>query len=286
MKKIIAKLKNDQNVTVFPDAEIEGLKDVYKIPKITLAIPFEVDTRALAEGEWYFVVLTEEEKEEMLGGYVSESSGALLEMISPDHYTEIKALYAVAGAEILFTKVTSRQVARSQKYIAFNEKPEVVQQGNTLVLTGQVDAYWNGSLLYFKKFTFIRSLFPGIHKMYKQITEEGTNAFLSSPMFELQAEMSSDVIGLGNRRKIVSIVLDKTIDLNDPITYGKYLTYAMQYDLGLEIESGKIALINNTDIGKVISLLSEKFYTTEVTGEKREIRTSRKLAPAKKKQGK
>ena len=286
MKKIIAKLKNNQHVTIFDDAENGAVKDIYKIPNVKNAIPFEIDSRKLADGEWFFVTPTEEQKEEMLGEYVSESGTAILSMISPEHYREISAIYAISGVEKLFTKVTSRHILREQKYIAFNEKPTVVEQGNSILLTGEVDAYWNGTQLYFKKFTFIRSLFPGIHKMYKEITEEETNEFLSSPLFELKEEMSSHFISLRNRQKITSIIDNKIVDLKDPEVCDKYLEYAKEYNLDLEINDKKIALIDNSDVVKVISLLGESFYTTEINGEKREIRSSRKLVNGKRKRAK
>lgn len=286
MKKIIGKLKNDQNVLVFDNAEVDGLKDVYKMPNVTLAIPFEVDTRKLAEGEWYYFVLTEEEKQEMLGGFVSEDTSVGLDPMVADYYSELKALYLVSGEERLFTKVTPRQVLRSQKYVSFGEKPTLVEQGNAIRLTGEVDAYWNGSRLFFKKFTLIQSLFPGIKKMYRQVTEQGTNEFLSSTLFELKSEMSSEIIGLRNRKKMVSIIESKTIDLKDEEVCNKYLEYAKEYNLDLEIADGKIALIDNTDIATVINLFGENFYTTAVTGERREIRTSKKLVPTPRKRAK
>jgi hypothetical protein len=277
MKKIFAKLKNDQHVVIFDDADIDSLKDIYKVPNITGAIAFEVDIRNLAESEWYFVVLTEEQKEEMLGGYITEGTGALPSTIGPDHFADVSAIYMVSGEETLFTKVTSRQVLASKKYVTFGEKPVLTEQGNAVLLTGEVDAYWNGRLLYFKKFSFIRSLFPGIHKIYKGMTEQVTNEFLSSTMFELKEEMSSDFIGLQNRKRIASIIAGKTVDLADPETFGKYVSYAQEYNLDLEIDEGKISLIDNADISHVINLLGESFYTTDITREKREIRTSKKL---------
>jgi hypothetical protein len=279
MKKIIGKLKNDQNVLVFDNAEVDGLKDVYKVPNVTLAIPFEVDTRKLAEGEWYYFVLTEEEKQEMLGGFVSEDTSVGLDTMVADYYAELKAIYLVSGEERLFTKVTPRQILRSQKYVSFGDKPALVEQGNAIRLTGEVDAYWNGSRLFFKKFTLIQSLFPGIKKMYRQVTEKGTNEFLSSSLFELKSEMSSEIIGLRNRRKMVSIIDSQTIDLKDAEVCNKYLEYAKSYNLDLEITDGKIALIDNTDIATVINLFGENFYTTPITDERREIRTSKKLVP-------
>jgi hypothetical protein len=286
MKKIFGKFKNNQHVVVFDDVENDTLKSIYKVPNVTSAIPFEVDTRPLTEGEWYFVVPTEEQKEEMLGEYVSETSDALLSTILPEHYKEIAAIYVTIGAEKLFTKVTSRQLLQSQKCVAFEEKPRVVEQSSSLLLTGEVDAYWNGSRLFFKKFTFIRSLFPGIHKMYKEITEKGTNEFLSSPLFELKNEMSSDFISLRNRKRMVSIIDGKTIDFQDKELCEKYLDYAKEYNLDLEIEDNKIALIDNSDVAKVLSLLGESFYTTSINGEKREIRSSRKLVHSKRKRAK
>ena len=64
MKKIIAKLKNDQNVIIFPDAEGTSFKDMYKVPDIKTSVAFEPNIKKWVEGQWYFIVLTEEQKEE------------------------------------------------------------------------------------------------------------------------------------------------------------------------------------------------------------------------------
>ncbi len=288
MKKIFAKLKNDQHVTVFDDAEIDSLKELYKVPNVTLAIPFEVDSRPLAEGEWYFIVLTEEQKEEMLGEYMTLGDGRTADPIGKDHYDQLRAIYMVSGEETLFTKITSRHVAGAKQYVAFDAegKPHMAAQSNSILLTGEVDAYYNGRLLYFKKFALVRPLFPGIHKVFKELTETVTNEFLSSTMFELKEEMSSDFIGLRNRKLIASLIQNKTVDLTDAETYGKYVEYAKEYNLDLEIDDGKIALIDNADISKVISLFNESYYTTDVTEERREIRTSKKLVHGKRKRAK
>ena len=98
--------------------------------------------------------------------------------------------------------------------------------------------------------------------------------------------MSSDFISLTNRKKISSIIDGKTIDLKDAGVCNTYLEYAKEYNLDLEINDDKIALIDNSDVAKVISLLGESFYTSEINKEKREIRSSRKLVHGKRKRAK
>ena len=286
MKKILAKLKSDQNVIIFNDAETDNLKDLYKVPDVKTAVPFEVNVKNWVEGQWHFIVLTEEQKEEMLGGYVTEAGSMGLDTMTKDQYSEARAIYLVDAEEMLFTKVASRHVLQAKKYVTFGEKPVLTEPGNSIVLTGEVDAYYNGRLLFFKKFASIQTLFPGIKKVYKEATEHTTNEFLSSPLFELKEEMSSDFIGLRNRRMIANIIDQKTVDLADPDTHAKYLAYAQDYNLDLEIEEGKISLIDNSDISNVISLFGESFYTSEVTKEKREVRTSKKLVHGKRKRAK
>lgn len=286
MKKIIAKLKNDQNVIVFNDADGDSFKDLYKVPDTKTAVPFEVNPKVTVVDQWHFIVLTEEQKEEMLGGYATEAGTIGLDTMAADQYSEVKTIYMADAEQMLFTKMAARHVSQSKKYVTFGEKPVLSEPGNSLVLTGEVDAYWNGRLLFFKKFASIQSLFPGIKKVYKEATEQVTNEFLSSPLFELKEEMSSDFIGLRNRKRISSIIEGKAVDLTDPETYAKYVAYAEEYNLDLEIEDGKISLINNADISNVINLLGESFYTSEITREKREVRTSKKLVLGKRKRAK
>ena len=187
---------------------------------------------------------------------------------------------------MLFTKVAARHIVQSRKCVTFGEKPELSEEGNSVDLTGEVDAYYNGRLLFFKKFASIQSLFPGLKKVYKEATEQTTNEFLSSPLFELKEEMSGDFIGLRNRKRIADIVESSAEDLKNPEVFGKYVAYAQDYDLDLEIEGSKISLFDNSDIQKVLGLFGESFYTTDVTREKREIRTSKKLVHGKRKRAK
>ena len=223
----------------------------------------------------------------MLGGYVTATGGEMFNPITAESYPEIKVIYMVSGEETLFTRVSSRKGNKPQKYMTFaNEKPQIVEQGNSVVLTGEVDAYWTGTRLYFKRFSTVRSMFKGMQKIYKEMTEKETNEFLSSELFALKEEMSSDFIGLKSRKMIASIINAKAIDLKDPEVYKKYVEYAKEYDVDLEIEDDKIALIDNSDIGKVMGLFGERFYTTDVTKEKREIRTSKKLVHGKRKRAK
>ena len=287
MKKIFAKLKNDQHVLVFDDVDAnESLKDLYKIPNVSLALPFDADSRPLADGEWYFIVLTEEQKEEMPGGYASLGGRTMINPMTAENVSDVSVVYMVSEDATLFTKATSRHVLPPKKYIAFDKKPILVEQNDTILLTGEVDACWTGTRLCFKKFSYVRSLFPGIQKVFKELTEKETNEFLSSTMFELKDEMSSEFIGLRNRKRIAAVINGKTIDLTNPDTYGRYIAYAARYDLDLEIDNGKIALIDNADISKVIDLFVENFYTSEITKEKREIRTSKKLVHGKRKRAK
>jgi len=231
----------------------------------------------LADDQWYFIVLTEEQKEEMLGGYVSPGGAEAWGPLGQDSYNQIRAIYQVTDEGTLFSKVSSRHSRGPEKLVAFGEKPVLKEQGNSVLLTGDVDAYWNGRSLFFKKFSLARPLFPGIQKVYKELTESATNEFLSSDLFELKDEMSSHFIGLRNRKIIASIVEGKSIDLADPETREKYVEYAKEYNLDLEIDGGKISLIDNADVQKVIDLFGEKFYTSYVTQEKREVRMSKKL---------
>ena len=285
MNKIFAKLKTGQHVIVYENPDAEVLKNIYKIPNVKLAIPFEIDSRSLAENEWYFITPTEERKEEMLSEYVSEGTGTMLDPMHPEHYKEIRVMYVATGTDKLFTKIGTRHMSQAQKQIAFSEKEksQIIEQSNAILITGEVDAYWDGTRLYFKKFPTVRSLFPGIQKVFREMTEQKTNEFLSSPLFELKEEMSSDFISLKNRRLINTLVESKTIDFNDPEAYEKYVEYAKQYNLDLEIENDKIALIDNSDINKVLGLFSEIFYTSEINKEKREIRSSKKLVHGKRK---
>lgn len=285
MSKLLAQLKNGQNVIVLGEDATEKLSEIYKTPNVTKAREFAMDGHVLAEDEWHFVILTTDEQEKMLRGYESEASIGL-DPLTKDNCSEVKVLYLVNGHEKIFSKVGARHVSKAQRQIAFGDEVRLMEEPAALSLTGQVDAYWNGARLFFKKFSQIQSLFPGIIDFYRQATETETNAFLSSALFELREEMSGDRIGSRSRKLIADIMNWKGNELADPAFCEKYLNYAKEYNLDLEIENDKIALIDNSDVAQVLGLLGEYYYTSAVSGEHRMTKASKKLVHARRKRAK
>lgn len=283
MSTLLAKLKTGQNVVVLAGEAADAAMQLYKKPNVSKAREFAVDGHVLGADEWYYVVLTTDEQERMLGGYESESTLGL-DPLSKDNCAQIKTLYFSAGSEKIFSKVGKKQVAAGEKRVVLGGSgPELAQDAASVTLGGEVHAYWNGARLFFKKFSQIQPLFPGIAELYRQATQKETNQFLSSELFELRSEMSDAVVGNKNRRLIMNMLAAKGNELSDPAMLEKYVDYAKEYNLDLEIENGKIALVDNGDISTVLGLLDERYYTSAVTGERRETKSSKKLVQGKRK---
>lgn len=280
-EKLFARLsgKRGEHLVVFTDEQTmtDASLQQYNAPQITTPIEFKPG-RTLHDDEWYFVELDDEKQLEMITPYTGNADTASdNRTIGASEYAKVVALYKTNGSELLVTKVSAGMRVESKTFIGLNAHPEIKSYQKAIEFTGVIDAYYDGSnKLYFKHYSKIRSLFPGIEAFYRDATAEEKNTFLGKPFFDIQG-VDVDAIGMRDSQKIAEILDDDRIQLDDDTFQQNAIAYAREYAPELVTEDGKLQITDKKTLQKSLNVLTDRYYTSGLFGDKREAIDSTKI---------
>ncbi len=130
------------------------------------------------------------------------------------------------------------------------------------------DAIYNkqNDTLYFKKLTAAQKIFKGMDQLYKEATEVETQTFLESDFLEVSRDYAAIQVTVPNRKRIalVNETLNKLSDEEKIAIYDYTNTYGQ-----VTYENGKFKIENDDDLKFVLWGIEQRFYTTQIGGEKR-----------------
>ena len=279
--KLFARLsgKRGEHLVVFTDEQTMTGASLqrYNAPQITTTVEFKPG-RTLHDDEWYFVELDDEKQAEIITPYTS-NAGTTSDnrTIDASEYAKVVALYKTNGNELLVTKVSAGMRVESKTFIGLNAHPEIKSYQKAIEFTGVVDAYYDGSgKLYFRHYSKIRSLFPGIEAFYRDATAEEKNTFLEKSFFDIQ-DVDADTIGMRDSQKIAEILDDDRIQLDDDTFQQDAIAYAREYAPELVTDDGKLQITDKKTLQKCLNALLDRYYTSGLFGDKREAIDSAKI---------
>lgn len=283
---IFAKIKGNkknppEHRILFPNPDSSDKFNFYLPPPISQSTKYNPEKK-LESNEWFYVELSQAQVESMIMPYLSNaSSSADLNKSIQSDYSVIEVVYRVIDQQVIFTKITESFKIRNRLLLKFHdtEEAELVREEHSIEFTGKKDAYFNGSnKLYFKDFGKIKSLFPGIEIFFREATHEEKTAFLENDLFDVE-NIDPDKIGQRDSSRIAVVLNDSSIGLTDGSNKGKILKAAREYsDLGIEInENDKLIIKDNSDLKQVLDLVTSRYYTSEITGQKMKSYGSTKI---------
>ncbi|AZI66183.1 hypothetical protein EIB71_00140 [Kaistella daneshvariae] len=130
------------------------------------------------------------------------------------------------------------------------------------------DAIYNkeNDTLYFKKLTAAQKIFKGMDQLYKEATEAETQTFLQSDFLEVSVDFPVNLVTIPNRKRIalVNETLNKLSDAEKVAIYD----YTNEYGQ-VAYENGKFKIESDDDLKFVLWGIEQRFYTTQIGGEKR-----------------
>lgn len=284
MKKFVGRLKDGNSVLIFSESNrnLALIENGFSFPVIDTNAEkkFQPDYK-LAEDEWFYVEINAEDKALMMAPYLpTVDSTADVNNIVSSQYKELAVLYlaskdSVGKAKIIFNRIFNKFYITSKIFLKFIDSGEaaVSTEENVVEFNSNVDAYWDDvtSKLYFKSYSTIKPLFKGIDKFYRSATSEEVASFVNSDFFKVEESFKSEKLGERALKHIAGIIDEKSIDLSDVAVRKKYSEYAKSYsESGFSIaEDGKFILTKVSDLTHVINLLQERYYTSQITNEKR-----------------
>lgn len=282
MKKFVGRLKDGNSVLIFSESNknLMLIENGFDFPVINTNVEkkFQPDYK-LADDEWFYVVLNADDK--ALMAYIpTVESTADINNIIRNQYKDLAVLYLAnkdsdGKIKIIFNRIFNKFYITSKIFLKFIDSGEaiVTTEENVVEFNSNVDAYWDGnsSKLYFKNYLTIKPLFKGIDKFYRSATSEEVDSFVKSDFFKVEDTFKSEDLGERALRHIAGFIDDKSINFNDLAVRKNYNEYAKIFsESGFSIaEDGKFILAKASDLTHVINLLQERYYTTQITNEKR-----------------
>lgn len=264
---------------LFSDEQtMDRINAFYSEPEIIHPVQFSPE-RKIEDDEWFYIDLSEEDIRTMISPYLEVGrSSADHNIVRTVDYKNIEAVYKITGNKIIFSKIKDSYRIANKLVLWLAEQPEIKKYEHGIEFNGTVDAYYDGAgKLYFKSYSTIRPLFPGIEKFFRAATDEEKEQFLSNDFFSVNE--ANIKIGIASAKRIAAILDDERIDLSNEETRNKIREYAQRYSeaqINFD-ENGKLIINNNKDLSCTLKLLSGRYYTSEITGEKMEAHDASKL---------
>lgn len=279
-EKLFAKLngKRGEHLLVFSDLDemSDAALNRFKKPTLSNIIDFEPG-RSLHDDEWFKVELDESQVISMIKPYlVNAESTVDNRTVIADDYLKVAALYKTNGEILVLTKITQGLRIESKTFIGLNDHPELTSYQSAIEFTGQVHAYYEDSKLYFRDYSKISSLFNGIEVFYRDATSAEKQTFLSKGFFDVQS-VGVDDIGMRDSRRIAAILDDERIKLDDVDFQSKVVAYAQEFVPELISDENKVKIADKKTLHDTLSLLTERYYKSELFGDKLEALDSTKI---------
>ncbi len=120
--------------------------------------------------------------------------------------------------------------------------------------------------LYFKKLTAAQKIFKGMDQLYREATNEETQAFLTSDFLDVDASFVSTNVTVPNRKRIA--LVNETLSRFSNEEKQAIYDYTNQYGQ-VTYTDGKFKIENDDDLKFVLWGIEQRFYTTLIGGEKR-----------------
>lgn len=277
----IGRMKDGSSAIFFgnSDRDLGTISNMFKFPKIKdyQEKKYQIDY-ALDNDELFFISLNEDERKEMIDGYLLvASSSADCNKVTPDQYNELLTLYLIREndkvRDIIFNRIFDRFCIQSKTIINIDiSGPKVKSETNSIEFNHSVDAFWDGvkNKLYFKKYSTIKPLFPGIEKYYRSATKEEVESFLENNFFLVSEAFNKSKLGERALHNIAIILDSKEIDFSDEEVRKSYITYANDFKaFDVSIENDQFKVEKASDLTKILTVLQERLYVSPITKEKR-----------------
>lgn len=191
--------------------------------------------------------------------------------------SKIEFILWIDESSYYFQRVTPSQIVE-RKFLNFNRN-QLIEDGPSLVIKDKADAFYDkeSDVLYFKNLNAIKGIFPGIDYLFREATEEEVKVFLNQDFIKLDNHYGVDSVKTYNRKRIA--LVNSLLNQMDKNQLDSTLEYVRKYcnDLKFDDNDQKFILESEGDLKSLVFGIDQRFYTTEVSREKRLANSVTKL---------
>ena len=168
-----------------------------------------------------------------------------------------------------FQRVPKSVFLKKRTFLSIGDSFSLEKEKSFLIINPQPDAVYFKSrdMLLFKSLPTISSIFKGIDILYREATEIETIEFLHSQFISLSNEFSVSQVSKPNRHRI-SMAIDALKSYSDK-QRKTTLMYIHEYCPDLSYRNGQFTIGSDSELKLLLYGIDQRFYTTEVTKEKR-----------------
>lgn len=264
MNYLLARVRDRRNGIrcVLTDQEVYAAPDT-----LNSAVPYAADD-ALDDGEWFYLDAFREKEycPDILKGTFN---GTAYQAIGDEEFEIISFLLSYQDdGYVYFQRVAKAQVLR-QKRICFGDTVTFKQDSREIVINPLPDAIYSPAQnrLYFQKLSAITSIFKGIDQIYKEATEEETNAFLASDFIVTDEAFDTSCVKKPNRKRIA--LAKEAMDSYDEEQKRAVFSSIRTYYPSIINDDNTFKVNSEEDLTYLLYGIMQRFYTTADGREKR-----------------
>jgi len=263
-------------------AKVSSMTDrgIYKIlSNVALFDPLELSdesrvsytpTYKLDDDEW-FAITEFSTRRFSLDIFEDEFVSIDYSQMQRNNFDKISFIFSVQDDDFYFQKIISRQTIRKAKALEIGAPARIQEITNSFFINNFPDAVYfkEKDVLVFKSLERISSIFKGIDTLYREATNEETDEFLGNSFIVLRDGYCGDKVKKANRKRI-AMIIDKVNDMNEEEKEA-LLYYIAGYCESLKFDKEKMQfeVSNEDDLKQLLNGISENYYTTAVSKEKR-----------------
>lgn len=186
----------------------------------------------------------------------------------PEFY-KIDYLFVLSDKFIFFQNIPKSQLVTKKGFFRFGDNFTYRTDCEEIVIKNFPDAIYDKTTdnLYFRRLESITSIFKGIDMLYREATQEETDAFLANSFIALTGDYSSSKVKMANRKRI-ALAIKTLSELND-LEKDNIFEYIRDYCPGLKMSGTSFEIGSENELKLLIYGIEQRFYTTIVGGERR-----------------
>ncbi len=233
---------------------------------IKMSIEYNPDTLLESDG-WYKI--SDFSSKEYSIDVINTFDTVKADTFKSEGFEKIDFIFAIDGDTIYFQNIGKGKLVHKNKILCFGDEFKYQAKTTDIAINEIPDAAYikTTDTLYFRNLSSITGIFIGINQLYREATEEETEAFLKEDFICLENGFSAEKVNINNRKAIaLAIDILKKLDKNDR---SHIFSYIGEYCPGLKVSGNTFRVGSEEQLKLLLFGIEQRFYTTPVGKEQR-----------------
>ncbi len=234
---------------------------------IKMSIDYSPDT--LLESDVWYKISDFSNKEYSIDIITNTFDSVKADTFKSEEFEKIDFLFALDDDTIYFQNIGKGKLVHRNKILWFGEEFKYQAKTTDIAINEIPDAVYTKTTdtLYFRNLSSITGIFIGINQLYREATEEETDAFLNEDFICLENGFSAEKVNINNRKSIaLATDILKKLDKNDK---DHIFSYIGEYCPGLKVSGNTFRVGSEEQLKLLLFGIEQRFYTTPVGKEQR-----------------